>query len=205
MLKECPGDKPMKDSKTNTQKAGEHKVCPWWMAYFFDNPLRRLIHPPEKVLGPHVSRGASVLDFGFGHYSLGMARLTGASGHVVAADVQQKMLDKTMERARKAGLDEIIRPLLCETGGIRTTSTFDFVLACNSLHEVPDPASILSRFFALLRPGGTFLLMEPAAHLTADFFEAEVALAGRAGFTELQRPAVRRQFTCLMKRPKVNP
>ncbi len=102
----------MKDSKTNTQKAGGHKVCPWWMAYFFDNPLRRLIHPPEKVLGPHVSRGASVLDFGcgFGHYSLGMARLTGASGHVVAADVQQKMLDKTMERARKAGLDEIIRP-----------------------------------------------------------------------------------------------
>ncbi len=29
----------------------EH-VCPWWMIRTFDNPLRRLFHQPEKLLGP---------------------------------------------------------------------------------------------------------------------------------------------------------
>ncbi len=197
----------MSAQQTHSQEGEGHRVCPWWMAYFFDNPLRRLIHPVGKVLGPYVTSGASILDFGcgFGHYSLGMARLTGSSGQVVAADIQQKMLDKTMARARKAGLDRIIRPVLCNSHGIGTTLKFDFVLACNSLHETPDPASVLSEFFALIKPDGIFLLMEPPAHLKADVFETEIALAGKAGFTELRRPVVRRQFSCLMKRPRVNP
>ena len=111
-----------------------HHICPWWLAYFFDNPLRRMVHPPEKILGPYVTAGMTVLDFGcgFGHYSLGMARLTGASGEVVAADVQQKMLAKTMARARKAGLDEIIRPLLCDGRGVGERLDLDFALLCNS-------------------------------------------------------------------------
>ena len=28
-------------------------VCPWWGGYFIDNPLHRLFHNPENILGPH--------------------------------------------------------------------------------------------------------------------------------------------------------
>jgi len=182
---------------------GGRTVCPWWLAYLFDNPLRRLIHPAEKILGPYVTRGMRVLDFGcgFGHYALGMARLTGPSGRVVAADVQQKMLDKTMARARKAGLERIIRPLLCNGRGIGKPLDLDFALASNSLHETPEPAALLAELFALLKPGGRLLLMEPRAHLKAEGFAAEVALAGQAGFIETHPPKIIRQWCALLQKP----
>ena len=193
----------MKTLTLEAPQAGRHKVCPWWLAYFFDNPLRRMIHPAEKVLGPYIAKGMTVLDFGcgFGHYSLGMARLTGEAGEVVAADVQQRMLDKTMARGRKAGLDTIIRPLLCNGNGIGERLKLDFALASNSLHETPEPLETLTKLFGMLKPGTRFLLMEPSHHLTAEDFEAEVALAKRVGFVETGRPAVTRERCALLKKP----
>ena len=41
-------------------------VCPWWMGYFIDNPLRRLLHNPEKTPGGHVKPGMTVMDVGCG-------------------------------------------------------------------------------------------------------------------------------------------
>ncbi|MFH1112674.1 MAG: methyltransferase domain-containing protein [Pseudomonadota bacterium] len=183
--------------------ANGHRVFPWWMGYLLDNPLRRMIHPADKILGPYVTEGMTVLDFGcgFGHYSLGMARLVGKSGRVVAADVQQKMLDKTMKRARKAGLDNIIRPLLCSHNGIDASVQLDFALASNSMHEVPDPAALPTELFAMLKPGSRLLLMEPSHHLKAEEFEAEVALAVEAGFVEADRPQVTREFCSLLQKP----
>jgi SAM-dependent methyltransferase len=192
----------------NTQAAtdpqtNQHRICPWWVAYFFDNPLRRMIHPANKILGPYVAEGMTVLDFGcgFGHYALGMARLTGAFGQVFAADVQQKMLDKTMARAFKAGLEGIIRPLHCDSHGIGVSMKMDFVLASNSLHETPNPAAVLAELFDALKPSGRFLLMEPCAHLKAQAFVAEVTLAKTAGFVETERPAVTRQMCALFQKP----
>lgn len=181
----------------------QHRVCPWWVAYFFDNPLRRMIHPAEKILGPYIDEGMTVLDFGcgFGHYALGMARLTGASGQVFAADVQQKMLAKTMARATKAGLEGIIKPVHCASQGIGVSIEMDFVLASNSIHETPDPFVALQDLFAVLKPGGRFLLMEPRAHLKGEAFEAEVKLAKKAGFIESERPVITRQMCALFEKP----
>lgn len=190
-------------NKFSLLKPGSRHVCPWWLAYTFDNPLRRLIHPAEKVLGPYVLRGMKVLDFGcgFGHYSLGMARLTGPTGSVTAVDIQQKMLDKTMARAKKAGLGKIIHPVLCHEDGIGISMQLDFILACNSLHETTAPASLLVEFFGLLKPQCSFLLMEPRGHMAAGEFEAEVALARHAGFVELNRPKFFGQVCALLLKP----
>lgn len=194
----------MNTQAVQSPKVGGHRVCRWWVAYFFDNPLRRMIHPADKILGPYVTEGMTVLDFGcgFGHYSLGMARLTGDSGQVVAADVQQKMLDKTIARARKAGLERIIQPLLWDGRGIGTPLKLDFALSCNSLHETPEPSAVLSGLFAMLKPDSRLLLMEPRGHLKAGDFEAEVALATEVGFVEVERPQVTRQMCSLLKKPK---
>ena len=185
-----------------SQTGGSH-VCPWWLGYFMDNPLRRLIHPAKKVLGPYIRAGMTVLDFGcgFGHFSLGMARLTGQSGQVVAVDVQQKMLDKTMARARKAGLDKVIHPLLCDGRRIGADLEFDFALASNSLHETPDPGAVLAELFSLLKPGGRFLLMEPRGHSKTEDFQAEVDQAGKLGFQEAHPPKVIGQMCSLLQKP----
>ncbi len=154
-------------------------------------------------MGPYVARGMSVLDFGcgFGHYSIGMARMTGPKGRVTAVDIQQKMLDKTMSRAQKAGLENIIHPVLCHEAGIGISLELDFILACNSIHETTEPASFLAEFFGLLRPGGRFLLMEPRGHMKAGDFDAEVALARQAGFVEKDKPGFFGQVCALLLKP----
>ena len=184
--------------------AGGHRVCPWWVAYFFDNPIRRLIHPAEKILGPYVTPGMTVLDLGcgFGHYAMGMARLTGAGGRVLAVDVQQKMLEKTMARARKAGLDKIIRPFQCCGRRIGVQTALDFALAGNVLHEAPDPGALLEELFSLLKPGSRFLLLEPAAHMKPAEFEVEVFKAKDAGFKETDGPKIFREFSVLFQKPE---
>jgi ubiquinone/menaquinone biosynthesis C-methylase UbiE len=198
-----PWEANMNALSTKKLKSGKHHICPWWMAYLFDNPLRRLIHPPNKILGPYVKKGMTVLDLGcgFGHFALGMARLTGPTGRVAAVDVQQKMLDKTMSRARKAGLAEIVQPVLCDGHRIGQPFKLDFALASNSLHEVPDPAGLLAELFTLLFPGAMFLLLEPCAHLKQERFEAELAMARTAGFVELERPRITRQMGALLQKP----
>lgn len=44
----------------------DDRVCPWWLAYTFDNPLRRFLHDPVKLLASHVREGMTVADIGCG-------------------------------------------------------------------------------------------------------------------------------------------
>ncbi|MGM0665642.1 MAG: class I SAM-dependent methyltransferase [Thermodesulfobacteriota bacterium] len=168
------------------------RVCPWWLGYTFDNPIRRMIHPPEKILGPYVREGMTVLDVGagFGHFSIGMARLVGETGEVIAADVQEKMLEKTLSRARKAGVERRIKPLPCRTETLGLHVDVDFALACNVLHEMPDLPGLFAELQSRLKPNGLFFVMEPAGHVGAKAFEKELALALAAGFQEQARPRV---------------
>jgi len=84
----------MKNILDNAFMRQKH-VCPWWLCFTFDNPLRRLIHDPESILGSYVRYGDTVLDIGpgMGYFTIPLAGLVGPSGLVIAADVQQRMLD----------------------------------------------------------------------------------------------------------------
>ena len=110
--------------------SGHSGVCTWWIAYTFDNPLRRLIHKPQKVLGNFVKEGMTVMDLGcgMGHFSIGMAGLVGGTGRVIAVDLQQKMLDVMERRAQRAGLADRILPHLCQADDIGIEEQADFVL-----------------------------------------------------------------------------
>ena len=89
---------------------GNH-ICPWWLAYTFDNRFRNFFHNPEKMLGSYVTEGMTVLDIGcgLGFFSIGLAKLVGEKGCVIAADVQSKMLSILYKRAEKAGVSDKIR------------------------------------------------------------------------------------------------
>jgi len=67
---------------------GDH-ICPWWLAYTFDNPFRHFFHNPEKMLGSYVAKGMTVLDVGcgMGFFSIGLAKIVGDKGCVIAAEV----------------------------------------------------------------------------------------------------------------------
>ena len=41
---------------TQKQIAENDHICPWWLAFTFDNPARKLIHPSKKRIGENVER-----------------------------------------------------------------------------------------------------------------------------------------------------
>jgi len=167
-------------------------ICPWWFAYTFDNSFRRIFHNPEKMLGSYVSRGMTVLDVGcgMGFFSIGLARLVGGMGCVIAADVQPKMLDVMQKRAEKAGVSSIIRLHRCEPSNLVVDTPVDFILAFWMVHEVPDPKSFFHQIAACLKPGGRILIAEPRFHVSSKRFQESVVSAQASGLNFCETPSI---------------
>ncbi|ADD68459.1 Methyltransferase type 11 [Denitrovibrio acetiphilus DSM 12809] len=191
-------------NKSKTKILKQQKVFPWWLGYLLDNPLRRLLHPAEKLLAPYVKNGMTTLDYGcgFGHYSIGMAKLTGRNGKVIAVDIQKKMLSRMMTRAGKAGVDKIIKAHLCDGKSIGISDRLDFAVISNSLHETPNPSDILREIFTLLKPDGILLLLEPKA--VKKYFNSEVETAKNIGYIQMKEPVIFKQLTAIFRKKGVD-
>jgi ubiquinone/menaquinone biosynthesis C-methylase UbiE len=178
------------------------RVCPWWLCRSFDNPLRRLIQDPEQLLEPYVEPGMTAVDIGcgMGYFTLGMARLVGPQGKVVAVDLQEKMLAALGCRARRAGLSERIVLRRCTPDDLGVDEIADFALVFWMAHEVKDKPRFFAQIFAFLKPGGRLLLVEPKFHVTSQHFDLTVAFGRAAGFRLLAEPAVSLSRAVLMER-----
>jgi ubiquinone/menaquinone biosynthesis C-methylase UbiE len=168
-------------------------VCPWWGGYCIDNRLRRLLHAPEKIVGPYVKPGMTVMDVGcgMGLFSIAMARMVGDQGRVIAVDLQQKMLDVLQKRAERAGVANRIRPHRCESDRLGIEDPVDFALAFAMAHEVPDARRLLTEIRSCLKPGGKFFVAEPWLHVPGRAFAAMVATANDVGLQVTEQAKVR--------------
>lgn len=182
---------------------GEQHVCPWWLAYTFDNPLRRLLHPPEKLFAGLVHPGETVIDVGcgMGHFTLGLARMVGPAGKVIAVDLQQQMLDRVRRRAERAGLSERIRLHHAGERSLQLDARVDFVIASWMVHEVPDRAAFLHEVAGLMKPGARFYVIEPRGHVTEAELEQTVELAVGAGLRVESRPRVSLSRAVILAKP----
>ncbi len=189
-------------TKNGTPEINSPHVCPWWLAYTFDNFLRRLLDPPEKSLKDVVVEGMTVLDIGcgFGHYSIGAARMVGPQGKVIAADLQKKMLQKTMARARRLRLADRLTTWQCHSNRIGYSGRVDAAIAGNVVHEMPNAESFFEEVLKLLHPAGLLLITEPAQHVTARIFENEIKCAHTVGFECLKQSKSFLQHRALFRR-----
>ena len=179
---------------------GDH-ICPWWFAYTFDNPLRSFFHNPEKMLGPYVTTGMTVLDVGcgMGFFSIGLARLVGDMGCVIAADVQSKMLDVMQKRSDRVGVSGIIRPHKCEPDNLGVETPVDFVLAFWMVHEVPDAKLFFHQIRTCLKPDGRILIAEPRFHVSSERFQECMALAQASGLSLYETPSIKFSRSAVLK------
>ncbi|MFO7666507.1 MAG: class I SAM-dependent methyltransferase [Desulfobacterales bacterium] len=161
---------------------GDH-VCPWWFAYTFDNPLRRLVHNPAKMLKNFIKEGDTVVDIGcgMGYFSIGMAKLVGAKGHVISVDLQEKMLERVRRRAQQKGLLSRITLHKCSFDKLGVNEKADFALAFWMAHEVRNKESFFDEIFSFLKPGAHFLLVEPRMHVTETYFRKITDVALKSG------------------------
>ena len=180
-------------------------VCPWWLGYLLASPLRRLFQQPAKLLAPYVRPGMTVLEPGpgMGFFTLELSRLVGGSGRVIAVDVQPRMLDGLRRRAAKAGvLDRLDTRLATpdSLGLADLAGAVDFTLAFAVVHELPAAAPFFREVALASKPGARLLFVEPAGHVTAAHFEAELEMACDAGFRRVESPSLRRSHTALLER-----
>lgn len=180
--------------------AGKKKVCPWWLCYTFDNPLRKLIHNPDEILNPYIKAGQSVIDIGpgMGYCSIPLARIVGHSGHVTAIDIQEKMLSALDKRAIKYNVSEIITTYLATPNSLGFHQPVDFVLAFWMAHEVPNQQKFYGEIRDLLKPNGLFLLVEPKIHVTTKYFLKTLEIVQDVGFLIKEHPRIRMSHSVIL-------
>ena len=168
-------------------------VCPWWLCFTFDNPLRKIIHDPIKILSPYIHQGYTAIDIGpgMGYFTIPLAELVGSTGNVIAIDIQQKMLSALMARAQKKGVSDRIKTHLAGPDSIGFHEKADFVLAFWMMHEVPDQSRFLSEIRNLMKPEGLFLLVEPVIHVSKKNFALAIETAKNLGFVIKESPNIR--------------
>jgi len=138
------------------------KVCPYWVGYFLSSPLRRFIQNPDKILGPYVKWGMTVLDLGcgMGFFTLPLARLVGPNGRVVGVDIQGRILQALHRRALRAGLAGRIIARLGTPNSLNLNEfdhQVDFGLAFALVHEVPDVSAFFGELSTAMKSVGRCL------------------------------------------------
>jgi ubiquinone/menaquinone biosynthesis C-methylase UbiE len=163
------------------------RVCPPWMGYWLANPLRKLFQNPRKILDDHVKPGMTVLDIGcaMGFFSLGMAKIVGDKGKVIAVDLQEEMIEGLKKRAKRAGLSGRIETRICTADSLQLADLagqIDFVLAFYVVHEVPNPTALFTEIYQALKSGGILYVVEPKGHVIEAGYKEMVAIAQSCGF-----------------------
>ena len=150
--------------------AGKNRnsVCPVELAGGLDTRMRRLLENPRKKLGPYIKEGMVVADIGCGpgFFSIDMARMVGKNGRVIAADMQEGMLQIIRDKIRGTEIEKRVTLHKSEQNRIGITGPVDFVLLFYMVHEVPHKGPFFSEITDTLKQGGLVLIVEPPFHVS---------------------------------------
>ena len=182
---------------------GKH-VCPSWLCFTFDNPLRKIFHDPGEIIAPYIKTGDTVVDIGPGHgyFTIPMCQLVGGAqggeGRVIAVDIQEKMLKSLQRRASAAGLDGNLTTHLSMPNDFCLTVQADFVLAFWMVHEVQEARQFFANVKGIMKPDAKFLIAEPLFHVTKGRFNNTLKTAQDMGFKIVARPAISLSHTATL-------
>jgi len=119
----------------------------------------------EKIIEQlDLSKKRNIIEFGagLGKHSLALAKM----GHnVTAVDVSQGCLDILLKQAKKHKLEKNIKVVCHDSSSMVYKNKYDIALCISTYQVVAETererVKILANFIAVLKPGGTFLLVEP--------------------------------------------
>jgi len=135
-----------------------------------------------------------------GYFTIPLAKLVGVTGKVIAADLQQQMLDGIQHRAIKAGVQERIQLHLTKADSIGINNPIDFCLPFWMVHEVPDRNHFLNEISSKLKPGGLMLIAEPRMQVSQADFNKTLEIAKNAGLSVVDRPGIFLIHSVLLKK-----
>jgi protein-L-isoaspartate O-methyltransferase len=135
-----------------------------------DAEERQRLEDQARLLGPAtetiltlagIEPGMRVLDLGTGSgdVALTVADMVGPSGAVVAVDQAPDALAHAAERCERRGMANVTF-VHADVHTASLTGPFDAVVSRLLLLYTPDPATVLKRYAAIVRPGGVVVAME---------------------------------------------
>lgn len=168
----------------------KNRVCPVEASGGLDNPIRKFIQNPHKILRPYISSNMTVLDFGCGpgYFAVEIAKMLSGNGKVIAADLQDGMLAKVKKKIEGTDLEKKILLHKCAQDKIWVTEEVDFILAFYVIHEVPEKKKLFEQFKSILKPGGKILIIEPNFHVTKNAFEEMINTLQSVGLIIIDKP-----------------
>jgi len=187
-LSEESGSMPIRENTPSRQVCG----YTFWHLLMLDNPFRRLLQNPEKILAGHIRPGMTAIDIGCGpgDFTRVMAAMAGESGSVISVDMQKEMLEHAQGKCRNDRSSAPIKWHQCRPDSLGITGDADFALSFYMVHEVPDQGRLFREVFALLKPKGRYLVVEPVFHVTDAAFAATLDTAKQAGFRVAGEPSL---------------
>ncbi len=176
------------------------------MGFLFLTPLRRIWESPQKVLGPWIEPGQTVVELGpaMGYFSLDLARMVAPNSKVICSEIQPRMREVLQQRVERAGLSERmdIRSAQPDDPNLDDLQeSVDFAFLHNVLHEVADPGRVLGKVCKSIKAGGLLFLAEPAGHVSRELFAWEGGLVCETGLVPVARPESWRQMNTVFRTP----
>lgn len=186
------------------RKENKNRVCPVENAKGLDNFLRRIYQNPRKILNDYIRKGMTVIDFGCGpgFFTMEIARMLNNSGKVIAADLQDGMLDIVRNKITGSGFENIIELHKCGENNTGIKEKADFVFAFYVVHEVPKQENYFNEIYYLLNAGGKFYIVEPFFHVSKSDFDAMINKLAEIGFEIIERPKIFFSRAVLMRKKK---
>jgi ubiquinone/menaquinone biosynthesis C-methylase UbiE len=136
-------------------------ACPYSQRFWVQAPHPLITRERlRETLAPAAGERVLEIGPGTGYYTLELAESLGPGGQLEIFDIQQQMLDHTMDLVAERGLTNVIatqgdaQTLPYDGGG------FDAVVLTTTLGEIPDPEAALAEIARVLRPGGRLVVGE---------------------------------------------
>jgi ubiquinone/menaquinone biosynthesis C-methylase UbiE len=162
-------------------------LCPVWVGYLMASPLRKLQQNPQKILNPYITTGMNILELGpaMGYFSLPMAKMTGENGKVYCIDIQENMLKKLKNRAKRKGVNGNIETRLASQDSINIgdlKEKIDFTLLAYVVHEVSDRKKLFTELYEAMKKNAKILFLEPKMHVKETEWMNSLRIANESGF-----------------------
>jgi 2-polyprenyl-3-methyl-5-hydroxy-6-metoxy-1,4-benzoquinol methylase len=125
--------------------------------------------------------GASVADIGtgFGWSAIGIAHHY-PNARVTGIDVDEPSTEVARSNAEDLGVGDRVSFVVADPATTTEEDVYDVAIACECLHDMPDPVGVLTGVRRMVKPGGAVLVLDERTHDTfvADAGDMERFLYG---------------------------
>jgi ubiquinone/menaquinone biosynthesis C-methylase UbiE len=136
-------------------------ACPYSQRFWVEAPHPFITRDRlREILDPKAGERVLEVGPGTGYYALPVAGWLEPGGRLEVVDVQQEMLDHTLERAREQGIGNIA-PTLADARSLPFgDDSFDGAYLVTVLGEIPDQGAALRELRRVVKPEGRIVVGE---------------------------------------------